>query len=197
MKRQVIYLLFIVLCVCGVVSAQQGGQPPEPAQEKPQPVYSIPSEIGLSVIAHQPNSPLQIEKGVLLTGSGAREVGVFEARNRGTLPIMRYTVAVWTTGNTKSVWTYNARYKRDWVLPGETTISNKRFPLTEIVPVPNDVRAAANLNGPMRGIGVFFVVSATLSDGTTYSDQATFDALQKYMEGVSQTAKAQQSKAQQ
>lgn len=191
MKRKVTYLLFIVLCVSGGVSAQEGGQASAPAQDKAQqPVYSIPSEIGLSVIAQQPNSPLQIEKAVLLTGSGAKEVGAYEARNRGTLPIISYTVAVWTTGNTKSVWTYRARYKRDWVLPGETTISNKKLPLTEIVTVPNDVRAAANLNGPMRGIGVFFVVGITFSDGTSYSEQATFEALQKYMENLSQKAKA-------
>lgn len=192
MKRKVIYLLFIILCVFGNVSAQQqSGQAAQPAQEKPQVIYSIPSEVGLTVVAHQPDSPLQFEKAFLTAGSGVREIGAFEARNRGTLPITGYIVAVWTTGNTKSVWTYRSPSRRGWVMPGKLATSNDTLPIKEVVPVPNDLREKMNFNGPMRGLGVFLVVQVSFSDGTSYNDQATFTALQGYMENLSQKMKAQ------
>ena len=192
MKRKIVYLLFITLCVFGNARAQQNGQTSQTANEHAQNVYSIPNEIGLTVIAHQPDSPLQFEKAVLLTGSGAEGIGAFEVRNRDTRPITAYTVAVWTSGNTNSVWRYRARSRKNWVMPGQLAVSNQELPLTEVVPVPNDLRAKMNFNGPMRGLGVFLVVEVIFSDGTIYSNQATFAALQSYMENLSQKTKTAQ-----
>lgn len=191
MKRKGLYLFFIALCGFSNISAQQSGRAAQPPREESPNVYSIPSEIGLSVTAHQPDSPLQFEKAVLLIGPGANGVGGYKVRNRDTRPITGYTVALWTSGNTKSVWKYRAKSLKEWIMPGQSVTSEHSLPLAEITPVSNDLRAQMNLNGPMRGLGVFLVVEVIFSDGPSYSDRATFVALQDYMERLSQQTKAQ------
>lgn len=140
---------------------------------------------------HQPDSPLQFKKAVLLVGPGANGVGGYEVRNRDARPITGYTVALWTSGDTKSVWTYKAASPKEWMMPGQSAVSKHSLPLAEITPVPNDLRAKMNLDGPLRGFGVFLVVEVNFSDGTSYNDRTTFAALQDYMERLSRKTKAQ------
>jgi hypothetical protein len=54
----------------------------------------------------------------------------------------------------------------------------------EIVPLTEDLRDKLKLRGPMTAVSVFIILRVEFEDGSVYSDERAFAALQEYFERV-------------
>jgi len=69
------------------------------------------------------------------------------------------------------------------LLPGQTPRNSDDREI-EIVPLSEELRTKLSLNEPMKAVEVFMIVEVEFADGTKYSDETTFKALQEYFENV-------------
>ena len=58
----------------------------------------------------------------------------------------------------------------------------------EFVPLTDDLRERFKLKGSMKAVGVFMVVRVEFTDGSVYSNEPAFTALQEYFEKMSARA---------
>lgn len=65
-------------------------------------------------------------------------------------------------------------------MPNESTLPDEAIGRGEILPLTAALREKLGLGGQMKGIAVLMVVQVTFADGTTYSDEAAFKALQAH-----------------
>jgi len=145
----------------------------------------VPRELSLPVVAVQPGSPLEFEEitGYSFVGGGG--MTGYRLHNRGTKPIRSYMVAD----------CYLANFGCDSaeivlkhpLLPGDRLPrpeeEDEAEDDTDILPLTDELRAKVRLQpGPMTNITVIMVVRVKFTDGTMYSDEKTFKAVQAYME---------------
>jgi hypothetical protein len=177
MRRYISILCLILFCLTTVPSASAD----EPQKKKQYVV--VPSENLLLVIAYQPDCPLQFESVKMLASADGGGGPTFQLRNRGTKPLRSVNYAWWTSAGSGSTGSWPVRLTREVVNPGQLV------PLaddseTEIVPLTKELRDKLNLQGPMKAVVVFMVVNVTFADGTTYSDEHTFQALRAYFNNL-------------
>lgn len=174
-------IAFICACAVSTCLGQQRTRPAVP-QERPSLVI-VPREIALPIIAYQPDCPLQFEN-VLLVGSveggGAPS---YQVRNRGTRPIRAFKIEVRTSVGTGWGQAFEAKTPAEWIMPGK---GEPPLPSSEsrVVPLTAELREKLKLNGPMKVVVVFMVVSVEYSDGTKYNDETAFKALEAYFEDL-------------
>lgn len=151
-------------------------QSPRPADERAS--VQVPRNISLSAIAVQPNCPLAFEE----VGHFAYVTGGFfnsyRLRNIGTKPIRAFKVAT-SSGAEMGI----PRELGLIILPGELVPE----PGTErdiIVPLTIDRRNHLKLAGPMKGLVILMVVNVEFTDGTSFHDEPTYQAMRTFMDKI-------------
>ena len=165
----VVFCLF--LCV-GTLTGQVS------SSEDKEKFVMVPREVGLVVIAYQPDCPLQFEKVKLLAGVKGGGITSEELRNSGTKPIKAFTLG----DSTGSTWGWNSRYDGP-VGPGELVPHNGEGS-AQVVPLTDELREKLKLKGPMQGLMVLMVRRVEFTDGTVYDDEATYKAMVAYMDDL-------------
>lgn len=164
----------LMLCSYSTIWAQNAA---------PEKFVLTPREQALAVVAQQPESPLQLTRVREITTLDGRLSPDFLAHNRGSKAIRSYTVAAWTSEATGTEWTFTARAANEWIAPGQThSLAQQEG---QLVPLTAELRDRLRLQGPMRGVRIYMVVRVELIDGTVFSDEAAFNALQEYFERLS------------
>jgi hypothetical protein len=146
-------------------------------QSKAQHQYVVaPRDLAISVVAAQPESPLDFVDTQALISVGSRLwLPGFRLHNHGTKPIRSFTVA--SAGSNE--WTWTATNSSDYFLPGQIKAieENNR---DEIVPLTDALRDELKLSGPMKGIMVLLVVSVEYVDGSVFKETG-YESLEYYL----------------
>jgi hypothetical protein len=145
----------------------------------------VPADHVLTTIANQPDCPLKFDKVAMIVYVDAEGGGsdVYELRNHGSKAIRGYTVAVWTSIGTGNI-VEQKRVGTGPVLPGEIAPQPVRGREVEIVPITDALRDKLKLGGPMTAVSVFMILRVEFEDGSIYSDEPAFTALQQYFETI-------------
>lgn len=182
--RYVITLLCLTaFCMLGQAEAQTAAQP-----ERRRAVL-VPLEVLLPVVVSQPDCPLQYEDVKLIKYTEGYLTGFvgksYRLRNRGSKPIRSYTKAYLTTGGGGNEVTWEAPpapLDSQLLMPGQVPPNDS---VVEIVPLTEELRDKLKLRGPTEGAFFFMVVRVEFSDGTVYSAEREYKALETYFERVS------------
>jgi hypothetical protein len=108
---------------------------------------------------------------------------VYELRNHGSKAIRAYSVAVWTSTGTGDI-VEQKMIRSGPVPPGEIAPQPGGRQEVEIIPMTEDLRDKVKLRGPMKAVSVFMILRVEFEDGSVYSDEPAFAALQQYFERV-------------
>lgn len=189
MKHLIKALWLVCICVTSVLAQQA-----EPPTRK---FVEIPREIGLPVIAVQPDCPIKIEEVRLVAGVEGGFTHSSQFRNISAKPIRSVTIASSSGSST----TY-ARETGVLVMPGqlvpkvsEKYLKCKECVKDEIVPLTDELREKLNLKGPMRSLVTLMVVEVEFTDGTKYSDEATYKAMTKFLDELDDALYQQKQRA--
>jgi hypothetical protein len=173
--------LFCLICLCAVNALAQVDE-----QQRKILLVEVPREIILPVIAVQPNCPIKFEEVRFVAGVEGGSSNSYQLRNAGTKPVRSVTIA----SSTGAINTYT-RENGVLAIPGQLipTVSEESLKCQncakdEIVPLTDELREKLKLKGEMKGIVVLLVVSVEFSDGTKYSDEKTFKAMEKFFEDL-------------
>lgn len=179
-------LCFLCLCISSSASGQQT------AHGERWHVVAIPPEIMMAVAMPQPDCPLKIEKLTAIRHLDGNLAGYggnsYELRNRGTKPIRAYKVASFITsledaGSVSEV-EWRGGETSEWLMPGQATPRPGEGHEAEFVPLTEELRDKLKLRGPMKGVLYFMVVRVEFADGTTYSDEKMFKALEAFQNSL-------------
>ncbi|MDQ3748174.1 MAG: hypothetical protein M3367_04030 [Acidobacteriota bacterium] len=182
---------FLLICICATsILAQQVEQPIRKYVE-------MPREIGLPLIAVQPDCPIKIEEVRLVAGVEGGFGDSYQLRNISTKPIRSITIASSSGAST----TY-ARETGVLVMPGqlvpkvsEKYLKCKECVKDEIVPLTDELREKLKLKGEMKSIVILMVVSVEFTDGTKYNDEKTYEAMQVLMDDLGEAMRQQKQRA--
>jgi len=147
-------------------------------------VVALPSDFVLTTTADQPDCPLEFTKSMLVLSLDGDPGEVAQIRNRSSKPIRSYTIAMLNTAGTGNIVERRGRGPDELLMPSQTSPRLGEGEEVEIVFLTDELRDKLKLRGPMQMVAVFIVVRVEFADGTTYSDEQTFAALQKYLERV-------------
>lgn len=180
MLRQIIALTSLLLFPVIVLGQESTTHSDTPA--KTGKAVVLTRDIVLPVSVHQPNCPLKLEFAKMhgyLDGGG---VELSRFRNQGTKFITKYKIA-WLTlgGGGGSV------EGRDTIAPGYTygDEDDAKDPFqAEIVPLTKELKEALKIGKGLQGLIYYMVVRLEYDDGSIFDDEATYKALEKYLEKI-------------
>ena len=179
MRRSLTFMCILVFCSGSASSGQElNGQTKQRA-------VIVPPDIILTVIAHQPDCPLQLTKALHIAYLGGGGGEIHQVENRGAKAIRAYAVAeLISTGTGNRVDDYRAGgTKSKLLMPGQTSPHSAGTEV-ELILLTDELRDKLKLRRPMKAVAVFMIVRVEFADGTEYNDEATFKALQAYFERV-------------
>lgn len=175
--------LVITLCLmftCGVTSLK-GQQVTQPDYRT---AFVVPREIGLAVVASQPDCPLQFENVMTLKYINGGTWESYQLRNRGTKPIRAYTIAWLSTGGPEWSSSWPQKIADELLLPGQAHPQDGEGTQVEIVPLTQQLHERSKLPKQMQAVNILMVVRVEFADGTVYSDEQTHKALQAYFKEI-------------
>jgi len=149
-------------------------------RKKPQ-FFIVPPGIILPVVAYQRDCPLEFVRASILNHVDGGGIETFQIRNRGTRPIRAYTIATVTSVGSGASWDFRARKPAEWIMAGQMLPPSVETSI-EIVPITDEIGHENKLDGPMKGITIFMVGRAEYDDGSAYSAEAEYKALQGFFE---------------
>lgn len=173
MKRSIIYIFLTCVCFTVFVSGQQADRQ---VKEK---FVIVPDREVMVVIAYQPGSPLQFEEVKYLVGVKGGGTPSFSVRNNSNKPIRSFTV-----GGPWGTETWSEKFTKKLLMPGETDASATTG--VEIVSLSDEMRDKLKPTKPMRAISVLMVVRVEYADGSVFSAEPTYEALQEYTERLTE-----------
>jgi hypothetical protein len=149
----------------------------------------VPPDVVLTTIANELDCPLKFDKVSLIqyvdgAGGGGE---VYELSNHGGKAIRAYSLAIWSSVGTGNFIEQKV-VKTGPLQPGEKAPVAGEGEEIEFVPLTAELRDRFKLKGPMKAVTVFMVVRVEFSDGSVYSNESTFAALQEYFERSSTRA---------
>lgn len=131
--------------------------------------------MGLSVVALQPNCPIQFEEVTRYAGVEGESFSSYRIRNDSAKQIRRFTVAT----------SHGEEYTRggnsgELLMSGQlvTEAEDERI---KIVSLNDKLRDKLKFKGTMQDIIVLVAVSVENTDSTKFSDEVTYKSLQTYM----------------
>ena len=172
-------------------SIPSAGQQNIGKQEKEKYVIA-PTEKILLVVASQPDSPLRIEEAkYLLKSDGTGRLIWFDVHNISSKAVAHFSVVAWYSDGTGGGIAHPWRERKQPLMPGERfTLSKEELPF-EIVPLTGEVKLKLERRSEMRGIVVLLVDNVDFEDGSTFSDEKTVKALQRFLDSLDTTALTQ------
>jgi hypothetical protein len=168
-------------------AAQNKGEVSDVKREEPEKFqfYPIPRENCVPVIAYQPESPIEFIKAEPMGGVEGGGFSHYEIRNRSSKPIRFFKVATINSAGTGSSFEMGFTLENHLFMPGEKNPWDKEISSEpsrfEIIPLTDDVRKKIKSKG-MQGVVIFMVVKVEFADGTIFSDEKAFNALEKFFE---------------
>ena len=181
MRYRSLALFLLLFCLSNTVAGQEN-KPSESGG-----YVIVPNELVLLVIVSQPQAPIRFEEASLLMSVDGRDLAVtYNLYNSGAKPIRYLNAVIWTsfgtggtlTGSGPSSGTTGGKL----IQPGETFKEDGHH---RIVPLTAELRERIKLRGMAKAMVVLMVKSITFADGTTYSDESTLKATQRYFEDLS------------
>lgn len=177
---------FLRIAVCSMflcAGASAFGQERRP--EATRKLVAIPPDVVLAVTASQPDCPLVIEKVDLYKATDGALEEIYQVRNRSDKPVRGFTMANWNSVNTgwSMGWPYFFLHNQP-LQPGELSVPLGRPKNSEFTPLTEELKDKLNLKGPMRAVELFLITEVEFMDGSTYSAGATYEALQKHLNGT-------------
>jgi len=172
--KSLINVLSIVLVVCAAANHASGQDRAINPNELHQFVV-MPRDLGLPLLVAQPEAPLEFVETRLLVNVGSGNwVPSFRIRNRGTKPIVAFTVA----SAYGDEWGWKAQGSDNYLMPGRIT-SLEEDSRDEIVPLTETLQDRLKLRGSMKGIIALLVVRVQYVDGSEFRESG-YDALGKF-----------------
>jgi hypothetical protein len=141
-----------------------------------------PADIILTVVAYQPDSPLEFVQALPIHEVDSGVAQVFQVRNRSRKPIRSFIVATVTSVGGGSKWGIKERALLTLLKPGDVYPSTIEGATIEIVPLTQELRNRHGLQGPMKGVVTFIIVRVESSDGSIYDAENVYDALKSFSE---------------
>lgn len=172
MLQKIIILCFVCACSATATYSQ------ELRRQDRSKFVVVPPEQVLLTIAAQPGCPLQFEEVKYLAGVDGGGSPSFLVRNKSVKPIRSFTV-----GGTDWTISWPNEFTKRLLMPGERAAADDDV---EIVNLSNELRDKLNLRGAMRSILVLMVVKVEFADGSNFSNESTYQALQEYSEKLSE-----------
>ena len=176
MRYLSVILCLVCICVISAAGGQQGKQP-----EKRRAVV-IPREYALPVIAQQPGCPLQFERVKMIYALDWGRRYDIQVRNRGSKPIRSYVIAEVNSAGPASWLEFRGEPPSGLLMPGQTGPPCEEDCDIEILPLTNEIREKLKLTEKMMGVMIFMVMRVEFADGSTYSDEAMYNALRTFFE---------------
>ncbi len=171
---------FCILLLLLITSIGKG----QTTTENREKVIAVPRTSVLPIMVYQPDCPLRLEGFSFISSiKGGTGAETFRFRNIGTKPIQSYTIATLNISGTPSELNFVAKTPAERIHPGETFPNIKGN--AELIPLTEEIRKKLNLDGPMLGVVCLMVVRVELDDGTVYSDESAYKALQAYLQNLS------------
>jgi len=154
-----------------------------PFQAQTQEFIVAPRENTLVTIASQLDCPLKIEDPHLLlnTRSSADFRFQYQLRNVGPRTIKSFRIAFITSEASGGTLT-DERLRNGTLVPGDVIPIDKFR--GNIIPVTDDLMKQLKLGVPMKMVVILIVEKVTFTDGTTYTDERTSEALRKYFQDL-------------
>jgi hypothetical protein len=140
-----------------------------------------PADIILTVVAYQPDSPLEFVQALPIHEVDSGVAQVFQVRNRSRKPIRSFIVASVTSVGGGSMWGTKKRPVLTLLKPGDVYPSAIEGSI-EIIPLTQELRDRHGLRGPMKGVVTFIIVRVEFSDGSIYDAENVYDALKSFSE---------------
>jgi hypothetical protein len=149
-----------------------------------------PRDVILPSIAVQPDCPVKFENVSYFASLEGGGVSSYRIRNIGRKPIRGITVA--TSYGTKTEYYNNGNVL---MMPGKLMPKTKancpECVKDEIVPLTDELREKLNLKNPMRSIIILMIVEVEFTDGTKYSDEKTYNAMDEFFDQLSSALELQ------
>jgi hypothetical protein len=174
-KKFAFCILLMFIAVANVV-----GQAPTNDQHK---VFIIPRSYALPAVIYQPDCPLRLENYFFINSvEGGGESANYQFRNISAKPIQSYTIAWLTTAGPGGDLSFAAKTPAERINPGGTLPNIEGSGV--LVPLTDEIRKKLKMDGPMMAVVCLMVVRVEFDDGTVYSDESTYKALETYFEKV-------------
>lgn len=175
-----------LICACIISSFAQDNNPPKIVRQ----YVEVPRDITLHVIAVQPGCPIKFEKVRRIAGVDGGFGSSYLIRNIGEKPIRSVTVA----SSDASINTFGVErgvFLKPGQLMTEFVPNCKGCAKEEIIPLTDELREKLNLKGSMRSVVVLMVTNIEYTDGTKYSDETTYIALQDFFDDLGDAIRKQ------
>ena len=169
----------VVLCLALLCSVSIGSATQEKQRQKRR-CTIVPSDQAVLAVAVQRDSPLAFEDVALLSCFADRGGNSYRLRNRGAKSIRRFTVAALNSNGSGNKFGWGAATPEEVVMPGQLVPIKEED--VELVPLTKEVREKLNLEGSTKIVTIFMVIDVEYADGTRYTDQTAFNALEDYFE---------------
>ena len=168
------FLLFVIAFSLSV-HAQENAK-----QEKSR--YAvIPATDVMLMVASQTDCPLQLENTRLLYNIDKKRLTYqWDFRNRGTKPIVGFTVDAWHAIGSGGSLTNSWEDKNEVLMPGEVVKDD--LDEKQIVPLTKEMREQLKLNGKMKMFIILVVRYVDFNDDTLYNGVKTSDVLSDYLQ---------------
>jgi len=148
----------------------------KPEREK---VFLIPGDDIAVVIACQPDCPIAFVNprcfGFLQGGGGGQ---IYQIQNRGAKAIKGYTLAIL---NSSGGLTERTAKPRRHLQPEETTPRSLDDWNLDIVPLTDQIREKLRVDGHLKGLTLFMIVSVEFADGSTYDARSEYESLKTFL----------------
>jgi hypothetical protein len=180
MRRQIIALAALLLFSVIVVGQDSATVSSAPA--KTGKAVVITRDIVLPVSVHQPNCPLKLEFATMHGYLDGGSIELSRFRNQGTKFITKYKIAWLAPGGGGG-----SMEGRDTIAPGFTygDEDDAKDPFhAEMIPLTNELKESLKIGKGLQGLIYYMVVRLEYDDGSTFDDEATYKALEKYLEKI-------------
>jgi len=154
----------------------------------------VPRDIVMPLLAVQPDCPFQFEQVERLAKIGGGGANIYKLRNRSTKPIRNFRIAYLLGNGNGGSWGWENNFSR-LVNPGDIVPDTLENSVEKLVPLNDALRNKLDLRGPMKTVIIYFVEWVEFADGSTYRDEATYKALQLYLEQLGETAYRSEQKS--
>lgn len=170
------YIRFLLLAIALIVTIHAQ----EKAKQEKSRYVVIPSTEIMLMVASQTDCPFQLENPRLLYNLDENNITYqWDFRNRGTKPIVGFTVDAWRSSGTGGTLTNSWGKKGEVLMPGEVVKDN--MDEKQIVPLTKELREQLKLNGKIRGMIILIVRYVEFKDGTFYDGVKTSDILSEFL----------------
>jgi hypothetical protein len=180
--------IFVAICLIPILSLDTIAKQ-LPLKKEQFRCFVEPSDIILTVIAYQPDCPLEFVKALPIHGVDGGVAQIYQVRNRGAKAIRSFVVCTVTSVGAGSRWGATGKPLREALMPSQLYPRLLEGDTYQIVPLTEELRERHSLRGPMKGVVTFIVAHVEFTDGSAYDAEREYTALQTFYEEQSRSSR--------